>query len=230
MLFSISKNLVEKYPEAQAGVLVMRQVQNPASYPGLEKRKREIEAELRSRFAGNDPQKLAATPPLQAYVAYYKRFDKSYHVLGQLNSIVYKEKSIPSVAALVEAMFMAELKNGLLTAGHDLDRVHPPVTLNVACDEEHYTVMRGADQALKAGDMFIADQEGVLSSILYGPDQRTQITSETKNVLFTVYAPEGVDTLAVEYHLNDIRDLVLMVSPQARVELLQVFGAKDALQ
>ncbi|MHB8087872.1 MAG: phenylalanine--tRNA ligase beta subunit-related protein, partial [Anaerolineaceae bacterium] len=154
----------------------------------------------------------------------YKRFDKTYHVLGQLKSIIYKDKSIPSVLSLVESMFIAELKNGLLTAGHDLDRVEGEISVNVSNGGEHYTVMRGVDQQLKSGDMYIADAQGILSDIIYGPDQRTQITPETKNVLFTIYAPEGIASNEVEKHLADIRDLVLLVTPNAKVEMLQVIG------
>jgi DNA/RNA-binding domain of Phe-tRNA-synthetase-like protein len=74
--------------------------------------------------------------------------------------------------------------------------------------------------------MYVADAQGILSSIIYGPDQRTQIIPETKNVLFTIYAPEGIDPAKVEKHLGDIRDLVLLVTPNAKVEMLQVVGFK----
>jgi DNA/RNA-binding domain of Phe-tRNA-synthetase-like protein len=165
---------------------------------------------------------------LQAYSNYYKRFKKTYHVQLQLESIVWKGKLIPSVSALVECMFMAEVKNMLLTAGHDLDRLHLPLALDVSNGSETYTLMRGDQQTLKEGDMFIRDQEGVISSIIYGPDRRTQITPETRNVIFTVYAPVGIDRSAVEGHLDDIRDCVLLVSPQARLELLHVYSGNDS--
>ena len=191
-MFSISKNFSVKYPEAHAGILVIQDVRNPQFHVELENRKREIEMDLRTRFSGSDPHQLAAVPPLPAYTAFYKGFDKTYHVLGQLNSIVYKEKSIPSVAALVEAMFMAELKNGMLTAGHDLDQVCLPITLNIASGEEHFIVMRGVDQALKPGDMFISDSKGILSSVIYGPDQRTQITAQTTGMFSSQFMPPGM--------------------------------------
>jgi hypothetical protein len=73
--------------------------------------------------------------------------------------------------------------------------------------------------------MFISDQKGVISSIIYGPDQRTQITSATRNVVFTVYAPAGIDDRTIQQHLEDIRDYVMVVAPLAQVELLQVFGS-----
>jgi DNA/RNA-binding domain of Phe-tRNA-synthetase-like protein len=117
-------------------------------------------------------------------------------------------------------MFVAELKNQLLTAGHDLAAVRPPVTVGVALGNERYTTLNGWDQILKAGDMFMADCEGVISSVLYGPDRRTRITPETSAVLFAVYAPAGIGETAVRQHLEDIRAGVLLIAPEARTETL----------
>jgi DNA/RNA-binding domain of Phe-tRNA-synthetase-like protein len=160
---------------------------------------------------------------LQAYAEYYRRFKKTYHIQLQLESIVLKGKSIPAVAGLVEAMFMAEMQNMLLTAGHDLDVLQLPLTLDVATGSEPYTLLRGEEQTLKAGDMMISDRGGVISSIIYGPDRRTQITPDTQNVVFTVYAPPGIEEHLVVKHLEHIRDYVFIFAPQAAVELLQVY-------
>ena len=74
--------------------------------------------------------------------------------------------------------------------------------------------------------MFIADSAGVISSIIFGPDQRTQINPETRNVLFTVYAPAGIDEEAVFNHLQDIAGNVTLVSPKATVVENQVYGVR----
>jgi DNA/RNA-binding domain of Phe-tRNA-synthetase-like protein len=224
-MFQISDAWKTMYPEAHAGVLAMRLVENPPHHAALEERKALLEAQLRERYAGQDRAQLARLPALQAYQAYYRRFDKTYHVQLQLESIAFKGKSIPSVAALVEAMFMAEVDTLLLTAGHDLDAVQLPAVLDVARGSERYTLLRGQEQELKPGDMYISDQSGILSSILYGPDQRTQIQPATQNALFTVYAPAGIDEETIISHLQAIRDNVLLVAPGARVDLLEVFGA-----
>jgi DNA/RNA-binding domain of Phe-tRNA-synthetase-like protein len=113
-----------------------------------------------------------------------------------------------------------------LTAGHDLDALHLPLTLDIATGIERYTLLRGEQQVLKAGDMMIGDQDGVISSILYGPDRRTQIIPETRNVLFTAYAPPGIDERTVVQHLQGIRENVMVFAPQARVELLKVYNGK----
>jgi DNA/RNA-binding domain of Phe-tRNA-synthetase-like protein len=216
------------YPDAHAGILVMQGVRNPAAHPELESLKQGLESQLRARFAGQDRSALDDFSAIPAYTAYYRQFKKTYPVQAQLESIAFKGKSLPSVAALVEAMFMAEIKNLLLTAGHDFDRLELPVTLDVASGDESYTLLRGQEQILKAGDMFMTDQAGVISSIVYGPDQRTQINPQTRNVLFAVYAPEGIEPATVHAHLEDIRDYVLVLSPEARAQTLQVFGGGPA--
>jgi len=221
----ISGTWRETYPGASAGILAMRNVVNPAHHTALARRKQELERTLRARYAEYDRAKLKALPTLQAYNAYYRQFKKTYHVQLQLESIAFKNKSIPSVAALVEAMFMAELDDMLLTSGHDLDAVQLPIKIDVANGSERFVRINGQEQQLKEGDMIIADQADILSSVIYGPDRRTQITPETRQVLYTTYAPPGVGGEAVRLHLEGIRDNVSLVSPDAGVLQLQVYSA-----
>jgi DNA/RNA-binding domain of Phe-tRNA-synthetase-like protein len=223
-IFQVSEAWRSTYPEAHVGVLVLRDAANPAHDTRLEQRKAGLENDLRSRYAGQDRAALLHDPILQAYDAYYKRFKKTYHVQLQLESIVFKGKPIPSVAALVEAMFMAEIGGLLLTAGHDLDTLHLPLTLDVATGAESYTPLGGEPQATKAGDMYIRDGEGIVSSIIYGPDQRTQISAGTRNAVFTIYAPIGIARPAVQHQLELIRDNALIFAPQAKTEVLEMYG------
>ena len=223
--FAVSDAWKTAYPGAAVGVLAMRGVANPERHAALEKRKAELEDQLRSRFGDYDRAGLKALPTIQAYNEYYRRFKKTYHVQLQLESVVFKGTSIPRVAALVEAMFMAELKNLLLTAGHDLEAVQMPVGIDVADGTEWYIRLNGQEQQLKSGDMMIADAQGTISSVLYGPDRRTRIGSDTRRVLFTVYAPPGIEEHTVYERLQDIRANVLLVAPEAQVELLKVYVA-----
>ncbi len=223
-LFQTTETWKTTYPAAHAGILVMRKVINPPSHAGLDARKQALEEEIRARFAGKDRAAIEALPVIQAYAAYYAQFKKTYHVQLQLESIAFKGKSLPGVAALVESMFMAEVKDLLLTAGHDLDSLELPITLAVARGKEGFTTLRGQIQALKTGDMYMADGQGVISSIIYGPDERTQIRPQTQNVLFAVYAPAGIPVDAVRAHLAEIEQNVRLIAPHAQTELLEVIG------
>jgi DNA/RNA-binding domain of Phe-tRNA-synthetase-like protein len=190
-MFEVTNAWKSAFPDAHVGVVVLRNVTNPAQHPELEQRKAELEEQLRAQFSGQDRLALSTHPILRAYNNYYRRF----------------------------------MKNLLLTAGHDLDTLELPLVLDISKGDERYTLMRGEEQALKAGDMFISDQNGVISSIIYGPDRRTQIKAETRNVVFTVYAPDGISEPIVQKHLEDIRDYIRMFAPQAQVESLQVLGS-----
>lgn len=213
------------YPNAVLGILAMRDVSNPQSHEALAIHKEALERELRTRYAFYDRERFKTHPVLASYHSYYKRFKKTYHVQLQLESIVFKGKSLPQAAALVEAMFMAELKHLMLTAGHDLGEVQLPMTLDVAEGHEHYVRLNGQEQRLKAKDMMISDAQGVLSSIIYGPDQRTKIKPSTTRVLFTVYGTPGINPSDLMAHLETIQENVVVVSPEAKVELIEVYGA-----
>jgi DNA/RNA-binding domain of Phe-tRNA-synthetase-like protein len=229
-LFQVSTKWRTDYADAYAGVLILRGVANPPHHAELEKLKDELESRLRERYAGFDRPAFLNLPALRAYDTYYSRFKKTYHVQLQLESIVRKGKSIPGVSSLVEAMFMAEMEDLLLTAGHDLDTLQLPLKLDAAKGDEEYTLMRGENQILKPDDMFIRDREGVISSVIYGPDRRTQIRPETKNAIFTVYAPIGISMETVKTHLQHIEQYVRCFAPEAATEMLEVFhgGEKNS--
>jgi hypothetical protein len=65
--------------------------------------------------------------------------------------------------------------------------------------------------------MYIHDRIGVVSSIVYGPDDRTRIVPATRQAVFCVYAPAGVPPEAVERHLGDIASNARLISPGAAV-------------
>ncbi len=219
-MINVSAEWRERYPDACAGFLTMEGVVNPPNNSDLDRKKREIEAALRDRFSDRDA--LRSHRVLVAYKDYYKRFKKTYHVQQQVESIAFRGKSIPTVACLVEAMFMAELHHMLLTAGHDLDLVEPPITLNAAKGDETLVKMNGEAQILKEGDMFVSDSVAPLSSVIYGPDSRTRIVERTTRVLFTVYGVPGIGDQAVRQHLEDIAANVRLFSPEAAVTCMDV--------
>ena len=72
------------------------------------------------------------------------------------------------------------------------------------------------------GDIMITDDESVLSSILRGPDGRTSIDEETEQVLYTIYAPTGIDEKEIISHMDDIESYVRLFSPGSNLELKTV--------
>ena len=222
MTINISSNWETQQPGASVGLLILTNAPNIADHPELSKAKQALEEELRKRFAGLDRKSLREEPTMAAYDAFYRPFRKTYHVQLQLESVVFKDKPIFSPSALVVSMFMSELKTGLLTAGHDHSLLELPLLADIADGGESYQKLDGSQQELKPGDMFIRDQQGILSSVIYGPDQRTQILPGTSQVAYTTYAPSGVSPGQVQEQLEILEGYVGLFAPGAERELLIV--------
>ncbi|MBP2630190.1 MAG: hypothetical protein H6Q70_818 [Firmicutes bacterium] len=212
-----------QYPGASVGIMIVNDVCNPKHSDALQRKKAELISELQSKFTTKAD--LLADDSIQKYSAYYKQYKKTYHVAAQMESIIFKEKAIPCVAALVEAMFMAELKSGLLTAGHDARKLKMPLIISSAKGDEKYIGISGKEQGVKADDMMIQDDIGIISSILYGPDNRTRITESTTTCIFAVYAPAGIGKYLIEEHFNEIIANIRLFAPNIVVESCEIYQA-----
>lgn len=206
------------HPGAAIGLLELMDVENKLPSQPLNQRKRETEERLRKMYAGFSRKDFLALPVMAAYEQYYKRFDKTYHVLLQLESIVLRHKSLPDVSPLVDANFTAEVDTLVLTAGHDAAKLESPVIIDVTRSGEVMTTMSGEIKAIRAGDMVMRDAQGICCTILYGQDNRSLITAETRHVLYVAYVPPGVPAEAVEAQLRQIEENARLISPRLRVE------------
>ena len=209
-------------PKASVGLLVLSNAPNQAEHPALKEAKKDLEFELRSKYGELDRKSLREEPVMAAYDAFYRPFRKTYHVQLQLESVVFKDKPIFSPSALVTSMFMAELKTGLLTAAHDFSTLELPLLADVSVGEEIYQKLDGSQQELKSGDLFIRDQQGILSSVIYGPDLRTQIRLDTSQAAFTTYGPPGISPELVKEELEILEGYVRLFAPSAVQDLLLV--------
>ena len=225
MRLEVTKEWKDAFPGASVGLLVMKNTVNPKNNPDLDNKMKEIEEEIRNNFSQSGREGIRELPTIRAYTEYYKKFKKTYHVMLQLESIALKNRNLPRISTLVSAMFAAELKNQLLTAGHDISKLQNPVVLNIANGNESYTGMGGKLQNLNPDDMFISDNVGVISSIIYGPDNRTPINPDTEGVLFTVYGPTGIRQEQIRNHLEDISSYVKLVSTDAVTDTLEIYSS-----
>lgn len=214
------------HPGGAVGLLEMSGVLNSDPADVLAPFKRATEERLRSRYAGYSRKDLLELPVLAAYQRYYRRFNKTYHVQLQLESIL-KGKDLPDVSPLVDANFVSELDSLILTAGHDVERLLPPVTIDVSREGDSMTLMNGTAREIYAGDMVMRDAAGIACSIIYGQDNRSSITPETTHVLYVSYAPPGVSADLVQAHLQRVADTVRTFSPGATVEQLRVVTAGE---
>ena len=186
------------YPKAVFGSLVAREVPNRKRHEALEDLKCDLERKIREVYVDVDEDGT-----IQGYDIYFKRWGKTYPVEFQIKTIKGGGR-FPQISVLVDGMFLAELKNRILTSGHDLDAVQGDLVFDVSEGSERYLTLDGREQKLNKNDVILKDEEGILASVLYGPARRTSITSETRNALYFAWCPYGMGEKIINAHLNDI--------------------------
>ncbi len=206
------------HPGAIIGLLEMDGIDNSLASAHLNQCKRDVEARLRMKYAGFTRQDFLALPIMKTYDQYYNHFDKTYHVLLQVESIVIKNKNLPDVSPLVDSVFTAEVETLVLTAGHDIDNLVEPVMIDVSHYGDEITQLNGQIKTIRPGDMVMRDREGLACSILYGQDNRSPITPQTRHVLYVAYAPPGVPVGHIETHLQQVEQYVRLFAPLAGLE------------
>ena len=225
LVVSVTDEWQTAHPGAVIGVLELSGVENSDPPLSLDDRKREIEARLRERYRGWSRRDFLSLPVMSAYERYYKRFDKTYHVQLQVESIVLKGKELPRVSPLVDSNFMAEVDTLVLTAGHDVAKLQGPVVIDVSREEDQITQMNGVSRAIRARDMIMRDANGVSCSIIYGQDSRSPISPDTSHVLYVAYAPPGVPAEAVDAQLWSIEANIRLFASEALVEQRRLISA-----
>jgi DNA/RNA-binding domain of Phe-tRNA-synthetase-like protein len=185
------------YPKAVFGGLTVKSVPNRERHEGLEERKRRLEREIREAYPDVDDDVI------RGYDSYFKRWGKTYPIEFQIESIK-KGRSLPRVSVLVDGMFMAELKNRILTSGHDLDAIRGSLSFDISDEGERYLKLNGKEQGLPMSDVVLRDEAGILASVLYGPARRTSISPRTRNALYFAWCPHGMGDERITEHLADL--------------------------
>jgi len=223
-MIKILPDVKEIYPNAVFGIMVAQKVNTTTDRSRMDILKNTEIDRIKTKYKEYERKIAVNSEPIRHYVAYYKKFKKTYPVLLQLESILLKDKEIPTVSVPVEAMFLAEVNNQLLTAGHDLNQIDGSLTINIATGTEKYRSISGKDQHLTSTDLFLSDKGGILSSVLNGPDYRTRITDNTQNVLYFIYGVDGITKGQVCNHLENIRNYLLTAIPDVKIQTLEVYS------
>lgn len=123
-------------------------------------------------------------------------------------------------------MFHAELKNRILTSGHDLNFINgQELIFDLTNGDETYFKINGKEQRLKPQDILLRDAEGILANILFGPAKRSSITKNTNNVLYFAWSPHNINDEQIIAHLQDILSNIELVNGPINAEI-QVYPAK----
>jgi DNA/RNA-binding domain of Phe-tRNA-synthetase-like protein len=216
----------DAHPGGKIGLLEISGVDNNQPAPVLDQKKRVIEERLRKKYADFSHNDFLELPVMGAYHRYYRKFGYTYHILLQLESVVFKGKSLPNVSPLVDANFAAELDTLILTAGHDVAQLEEPVAIDVACEGDQIVQMSGKQKDVPIGDMLMRDAKDISCTIFRGQDNRSPISKTTTHVLYVSYAPAGIEEAQVQTQLDMMEKHVRLFSPECVTEQNELICAK----
>jgi DNA/RNA-binding domain of Phe-tRNA-synthetase-like protein len=94
---------------------------------------------------------------------------------------------------MLDAHFMAEMCAGILVAVIDFDRCEGKLTLDLAVEG---VLCRGIGQRemwTKEGEIVLRDEKEIVCILCQGPDEKTRVRDDTRNVLYYSYAVPGID-------------------------------------
>jgi DNA/RNA-binding domain of Phe-tRNA-synthetase-like protein len=225
LAISATREWASAHAGATIGLLEISGVDNTQPSSTLNEHKRKSETDLREQYKDFKRADFLALPVMSAYDQYYKRFNKTYHVQLQLESLVLKGKSLPSVSPAVDSYFMAEVETLVLTAGHDVAKLNEPLTIDVSYEGDVIAQAAGEPKALRPGDMVMKHRGGISCSIIYGQEPHSLISAGTRHVLYVAYAPTGVPTVSIEDQFERIEANIRLFSAQAKVEQKRLISA-----
>lgn len=193
--FAKSSKYMAQYPEVAFGLALISNCQNFHNPPGFDQHKRKLLRRMRKR------ETLAEiTERIEIYNRFFERFGHPCPLPQHLKRTVHS--GFPRYNLMVDAHFMAEMCAGILVAVADYDRFEGRLTLDLADEGEHCIGLGHRDMVTGQGEIVLRDDREIVCILCQGPDEKTRVTDDTRNVLYYAYAVPGIDAQYLEEGLT----------------------------
>jgi len=212
---TISERCREVYPWMPFAYGVVKNLLaiHPSDY--LKAKQKEAETYIR-----NNSQSL--TEKAKAISRFYKeQGEKNRSHIESLIKSISNGKSIKPVNVIVDSVMIAEVRNALLLGVHDLDRIEGDVVLDAAEEGERFVGIGQRAITTRPNEIVLRDSTGIWASYTQGPDARTVVSPDSKNVMILgFFTPET----SREAMIRGIQDAVghLMQAGKGEAEEVRV--------
>lgn len=152
------------------------------------------------------------------YVRFFKKFKKTYPVMLQFESVMFKGQPFPQDNPVTEVPFLLELTSFVLSGTHDIDRLEGPVELYLASEKTPFEGMHGRQLHTYPGDFCGRDSGGIIFSEIAGTDGRTCARPESRHVFYPVFGTPELPVAVIEQAMETLERYIGVLAPQAQVE------------
>jgi DNA/RNA-binding domain of Phe-tRNA-synthetase-like protein len=213
--FSLSPAYIAYYQGVPFGLALISGCQNFVSPPGFDHYRRKLLREMRKR------ENLARiSERIDIYDQFFQGFGYECPLPKHLRRTIHS--GFPKYNLMVDAHFMAEMCGGILVAVADYDRFEGALTLDIASDGEICRGMGGRDMTTKKDEIVLRDEREIVCVLCQGPDEKTRISDDTRNVLFYAYGVPGIEGRYLREGLTIAADTMAQFG-NGTVEHLEIF-------
>lgn len=212
---TISERCLEVYPWMKFGYCFVKNLSatQPSDY--LTEKQKETEAYIRNSSQG-------LMERAKSISRFYKvQGEKNRSHIESLIKSISNGKSIKPVNFIVDSVMIAEVRNALLLGVHDLDRIEGDAVLDAAREGESFVGIGQRAITTRQNEIVLRDTTGIWASYTQGPDARTVVNPDSKNVmLLGFFTPET----SREVMIRGIQDAVdiLMQAGKGEAEDVRV--------
>ena len=210
-IFSIAKEVGEKFPTLSVGTAVIRGVSIKKSDPALEKEKEALLADLSDLTT----EQLGQYSETISYRKLYKAMGVDWHSRrpspeALLRRVALK-KGLYTINTCVDAYNLVVMKHRVSVGAFDLDAVSLPTSLRFAKPNEEILLLGDSEVTkYKETELAYFDQKGGYNlDFNYRDAQRTAVQMETKNIILNVDGVNDISPEEVEKVLREACDLII---------------------
>jgi DNA/RNA-binding domain of Phe-tRNA-synthetase-like protein len=135
----------------------------------------------------HDADRLA--PRMQAFERFFVENGFKSPLSAQFAQI--QRKGLPPAGPMVQALLLAETRTGLLMGAQDAAAIRGELIYDLAQPGEIFAGMR-SEVRCRENEIILRDHEGIIASLLQGPDNRTRLTKNTSDVVFFIFSVPAI--------------------------------------
>ena len=170
---------------------------------------------LKERYCNYDRKIVFGENP---YFRFFKKFKKTYPVMMQFESVLFKGRSFPDFNPVAEVPFLMEIVTHVLSGAHDADQISGTVHLYSATDKEDFPGLRGQLFHTYPGDFCGRDENGIIFSLVAGADDRTCARTDSSHVIYPLFGTPNLPVSVLENAMDVLVRYVKVLAPEARIE------------
>jgi len=199
----ISGRCLEVYPWMKFGYCFVKNLSATQPSDHLTEKQKETEVYIRNNSQG-------LMERAKSISRFYKaQGEKNRSHIESLIKSISNGKNIKPVNFIVDSVMLAEVRNALLLGVHDLDRIEGDAVLDAAKEGECFVGIGQREITTRQNEIVLRDPIGIWASYTQGPDARTVVSPDSKNVMILGFFTSETSREAMIRGIQDAVDTLM---------------------